>query len=215
MQYDTINSLLDRYWDGDTTLEEERQIRAYFASGQVDERLRSVAPLFAAIRAEQQIKTNVANEAWERTSTAPALHISYLRMGLAAASIALVLGWTWWQWTAQPVNDTGVVATAPPVVPPTVAPILEAAPQVADVQSAPRPKKTTKAPKTAPNVLQDTREAVVEAPVPTALESDTYGTPEEALAELRAALSLVSRKMNKGKEEALKHMDEVQQADVF
>lgn len=42
-----IDELVDRYFEGATSAEEERRIRAFFASGDVPERLAVYAPLFA------------------------------------------------------------------------------------------------------------------------------------------------------------------------
>ena len=47
------------------------------------------------------------------------------------------------------------------------------------------------------------------------LHSDTYDTPEKAMAEIKAALSLVSRKMNKGKSEAAKGLQKVDKLKIF
>ena len=57
MNYDrnTIDTLLDRYWEGECTLEEERQLKAYF-SGPVAPEHRKYAPLFQAIASEQNIQ---------------------------------------------------------------------------------------------------------------------------------------------------------------
>lgn len=42
-----IEELLERYFDGETSAAEEKQIRAFFASGEVPEHLAAYAPLFA------------------------------------------------------------------------------------------------------------------------------------------------------------------------
>jgi hypothetical protein len=59
-----IDDLLNRYFEGETTSEEEKQLRAYFASGKAPQRLARYQPMFAyfdeEIRKEQeqeQIKT--------------------------------------------------------------------------------------------------------------------------------------------------------------
>ena len=42
-----IEELLERYFEGETSAAEEKQIRAFFASGEVPEHLAVYAPLFA------------------------------------------------------------------------------------------------------------------------------------------------------------------------
>ena len=42
-----LEELLERYFDGETSAAEEKQIRAFFASGEVPEHLAAYAPLFA------------------------------------------------------------------------------------------------------------------------------------------------------------------------
>lgn len=42
-----IEELLERYFEGETSAAEEKQIRAFFASGEVPEHLAAYAPLFA------------------------------------------------------------------------------------------------------------------------------------------------------------------------
>ena len=44
-----IEELLERYFDGETSAAEEKQIRAFFASGEVPEHLAAYAPLFLSL----------------------------------------------------------------------------------------------------------------------------------------------------------------------
>lgn len=46
MDYKYINQLLDRYWDGETTLEEEQILRSFFSQLCVPEELAKYRPLF-------------------------------------------------------------------------------------------------------------------------------------------------------------------------
>lgn len=46
MDSDKINSLLNKYWACETTLEEERELRQYFTEGEFPESLRETAHLF-------------------------------------------------------------------------------------------------------------------------------------------------------------------------
>jgi hypothetical protein len=46
MDSDRIDILLEKYWECETSLEEEKELKDYFTSGEVDARYSSVAPLF-------------------------------------------------------------------------------------------------------------------------------------------------------------------------
>lgn len=52
MDYKYIEQLLDRYWNGETSLEEERILRAFFSQENIPEELRQYKPLFAYEQAE-------------------------------------------------------------------------------------------------------------------------------------------------------------------
>jgi hypothetical protein len=51
-----VEALLEKYWNGDTSLEEEAQLRAFFAQGDVPASLQSAASLFRYFQQEQQKK---------------------------------------------------------------------------------------------------------------------------------------------------------------
>ena len=51
MDYKYIEQLIERYWQCQTSLEEEQILRAFFSQEQVPENLRRYAPLFAYSRA--------------------------------------------------------------------------------------------------------------------------------------------------------------------
>lgn len=46
MNYQYIDQLLDRYWEGRTTLEEEQILRSFFSQPDIPEDMRQYAPLF-------------------------------------------------------------------------------------------------------------------------------------------------------------------------
>lgn len=54
MDYKYIEQLIERYWQCQTSLEEEQILRAFFSQEQVPENLRRYAPLFAYSRAASQ-----------------------------------------------------------------------------------------------------------------------------------------------------------------
>jgi len=47
-----IQELLNKYWAGDSSLDEEAQIKSYFQSDNVDKQFEELAPLFVHLKAE-------------------------------------------------------------------------------------------------------------------------------------------------------------------
>lgn len=88
MKVSDIDKLIERYFEGETTAEDERQLRAFFASNAVPERLSSYKPLFAYFDEEIQkvhpLRLNV-NRVWQKKR-----RWLYVLSG-AAAAILLVL----------------------------------------------------------------------------------------------------------------------------
>ena len=50
-----IETLLNKYFEGETTCEEERRLRRFFAEGLVPEHLEVYRPMFAFFEAEQKV----------------------------------------------------------------------------------------------------------------------------------------------------------------
>ncbi|MDF9796159.1 hypothetical protein OKW21_001422 [Catalinimonas alkaloidigena] len=57
MELQKIEQLLDKYWDGDTSLEEEQILQNFFTEVEVPEHLQGVAILFRKLRTDRQFKT--------------------------------------------------------------------------------------------------------------------------------------------------------------
>ncbi|MDR3142688.1 MAG: hypothetical protein LBU37_13330 [Tannerellaceae bacterium] len=103
-----IDELLDKYFEGETSKEEERQLRAFFASGKAPQRLAVYKPMFACfdeeIRKEREMrKEREEREIWEmrekrekREKSKPAIgwRRRVVLCGTAAACLALALGIT-------------------------------------------------------------------------------------------------------------------------
>ena len=49
-----INQLLEKYWGGETTLQEEKDIKAYFASGNIAEEHKEYAPMFSLFSIQRE-----------------------------------------------------------------------------------------------------------------------------------------------------------------
>jgi hypothetical protein len=192
--FSDIQNLLDRYWEGETTLEEERTLKAYFNSGEVDERLQAVAPLFQAIREEQTLQY-----AKTKTVELRPVHFAWQKWA-AAASVALLLSAGLW-WNSQ--QDDDVVAEQV-VQQPTEQP-AEVLPKKDSVSEE---NKIAEAEEVKPTVT------VKKAPVKRKKTPVAEPSPEAevAMEEIKAALALVSSKMKKGREEASKgaiHLENV------
>ena len=69
-----IEELLEKYFDGQTTCEEERALRRFFASDQVPEHLEVYRPLFACIDQEAETFRETQKE-----EAAPATHPAGVR----------------------------------------------------------------------------------------------------------------------------------------
>ena len=177
--YQTIETLLEKYWEGETSLEEERQIKGYFASGAVDQRLLQYTSLFQAIREEQVVQMH-------RTKVVPIRPQMYWA---AAASVAMLLAVGLWWLFSKPETNT-IIANKPVLQPEKIEKlvIIPEKPLVAQIQPA-HPGQTKyparKVSKMVPVVTINAEEAA-------------------AMEEIKAALALVSSKIRKGRQEAAK-----------
>ena len=78
-----IDSLLNKYFEGETSVEEERTLRAYFNQENLPEHLKELAPMFTYIDDER-----VALEALKEISvTSPALTVTKKRESIFSISI--------------------------------------------------------------------------------------------------------------------------------
>lgn len=200
--FSDIQALLDRYWEGETTLEEERILKAYFGSGEVDERLHAIAPLFQALREEQNIQ-------YAKTRTAPLKPVMFNWQRLAvAASAALLLSAGLWWWTGKEKQATEYVVHQPaPETRQDTQLKSNALPETNEKSTAPtevtHPKVAAKEP------AKKRKKAELPKPKTEAIDPET----EAAMEEIKAALALVSSKLKKGKQEAVKgaiHLENVE-----
>ncbi len=96
MDYPTIKQLVDKYWEGETSLKEEQQLRAYFNSSKVDPRLKSVQPLFVFFKQEQAKESQRPLRLWQVFRQRP-----QRLWGLVAASVAVLLTIGCWFYQQQ------------------------------------------------------------------------------------------------------------------
>lgn len=188
MKYEEIQALLDRYWEGETSIQEEAQIKAYFKAGPIDERLRKVAPLFQALREEQALQSSF------KAKAAPMRPQIY--QWAAAASVALLMVAGWWMLRDEKI-ETPMVAEVPVQAPKgmeqpmaeVTLPIVVPEKKIALASTNPRKKNLNKRVKPIQEIDPETA---------------------QAMAEIKAALALVSSKLDKGRAQAIKgaaHLD--------
>ncbi len=106
MDYTYIEQLLERYWSGQTNLEEEQILRTFFSQPRVPDSLAHYAPLFALEQQAATIKTSATfdvrleaalqAEARKHTSQQPTNRIEGLKAHLthllkAAAAVAIII----------------------------------------------------------------------------------------------------------------------------
>jgi hypothetical protein len=82
-----IDDLLNTYFEGETTAEEERRLRAFFASDDVPQRLAAYKPLFAYFDAE------ICKEQQKAGAPAKRLKLIYWASGIAASILLAIGGW--------------------------------------------------------------------------------------------------------------------------
>ncbi|MEN0003264.1 MAG: hypothetical protein AAF798_03940 [Bacteroidota bacterium] len=118
MDYKQINGLLERYFEGQTSLEEEQQLQQYFAQAVIDERLQQFAPLFQFFEVEQtaaldeQFDARLLEAIEEQAKVVPMRSTGrrvILRWLSRAAAIVLIFAAAWWVYdTQQPLEQTGI-----------------------------------------------------------------------------------------------------------
>lgn len=92
--FDDVNLLLEKYWEGDTTVQEENHLKAYFNSDLVMDKHLAFKPLFAYFDDQSKIKFPAEEISQpSEISTVQVKHLNIKKWVYAsAASLALVLG---------------------------------------------------------------------------------------------------------------------------
>jgi hypothetical protein len=101
MDYNSIKLLLNKYFDGETSLEEEHRLQQYFRQEAVHESLLPYRVLFQMLDEERQRELNPAftRRLLEKlqATEAPRVRVVYLRTWLArAAAVLLLAAGAWW-----------------------------------------------------------------------------------------------------------------------
>ena len=97
MDYKYIEQLLERYWEGETTLQEESILRTFFSQPDIPENLRKLQPLFVCeLQKEDPLGDDFDARILEQIGEAPVAKTVSLKDRLmplfkAAAIVAIIL----------------------------------------------------------------------------------------------------------------------------
>lgn len=83
MELRQIEILLEKYFEGETTLQEEKELKAYFSSSEVAPQLESYTPMFANFQKQKEIQFTKALPLQPRKQN----HVKWI--GVAASLVAL------------------------------------------------------------------------------------------------------------------------------
>ena len=89
-----IEELLDKYFEGETSCEEERRLRRFFTEEEVPEELQMYRPLFAYLEQEATATQDTAVTQPQADTPRPRfrLHRAFYLMGSIAAGLLLLIG---------------------------------------------------------------------------------------------------------------------------
>ena len=101
MDSKTIAALLEKYWNAETTLEEEQQLREYFVGANVPDDMREAATLFRFLDAEknktlsENFETRVTKQLHQRREGKIISLVSFKNITRIAAGIFVVVAATY------------------------------------------------------------------------------------------------------------------------
>lgn len=155
MTYPQIAALLEKYFDGETEIHEERLLKSYFNGPRIDDRLAIYRPMFQFFETEKSVQLPENQGVKLKTVRGGR------RFWSVAAAAAMVFAFAAGGWLYQR------------------------------------------------NMAAERTRIAHEK-----LWKDTFeGNPEQAMAEIKAALALVSRKMDKGEKQAAKGLRKISTLD--
>ncbi len=112
MELTEINRLLDKYWEGETTLEEEAQLRRYFQEEEPPAALRPVAELFRHYENPPQLDEDFDQQLLSRIVEQKPVSMWPTLLKIAAVVTLFLVGTLWFKqtyWTSP--EPTIAVAT--------------------------------------------------------------------------------------------------------
>jgi hypothetical protein len=119
MDSNKIEALLNKYWNCDTSLEEEQQLRDYFKQGNIPEQLKEAASLFRYFELQKKKSLNdVSFDSQILSKTRPAgkgimMKVVYNSMRIAAGLLVVVMA-VW--FIRERVRSTGTDTATTEVV---------------------------------------------------------------------------------------------------
>lgn len=93
MDKNNIKKLLDRYFEGETSLQEEQTLKVYFTSNSIDPELEEFKHLFAFFVQEQQLKTRNDFTIHPIQKAKPIIRVQMWRWAAAAVFILSISSW--------------------------------------------------------------------------------------------------------------------------
>jgi len=112
MDKQTINAFLEKYWAGESSLEEEQSLREYFSAGNIETEHKEAAVLFGVFNTERDIVADKAvKDLLPQIPSTPKAKIRHFTWTRIAASVMLIFtmlaGWNY--FTAPQNNQTAAV----------------------------------------------------------------------------------------------------------
>ncbi len=97
-----IDQLLEKYFQAASSVEEEKELKRYFLSGNVDDEHKMYEPLFSAFSEEKRVKLPVAKQ---RKKTYSVFPTAFSMTGIAASIIFAMV----WFLSPEKMSDTYIV----------------------------------------------------------------------------------------------------------
>jgi len=122
MEKATVITLLEKYWQAETSVEEEQTLAAYFKGDDVDPDLQPYADLFAYFEEETRVSPGPDFESRILQSITPVRHFQWSLVAAAAAILVIVTGLFLLQPDNLPVQrSAGTIAAHRAAAPPAAA----------------------------------------------------------------------------------------------
>ncbi len=116
-----MNELLEKYWEGTTTLEEEQRLKRYFASGNIDTAHEIYKPIFSAFALEKEASVpfdafaNVPYGAVKKDPKKTIFNsvqpVNWKSLAMAASIVAVIVLGAVYQEYHMPKKDLGTYKT--------------------------------------------------------------------------------------------------------
>jgi len=99
-----IDDLLEQYWNGDTSLQQEQQLKDYFNSDNVDEAHKTLTPMFQYYESASNIKSDFVPDLSFTEEKSPKVRYLIPKIMGVAASLLLLLTVTYQQFSMDDTN---------------------------------------------------------------------------------------------------------------